>query len=335
MADFEDSLAPTWENVDPRPGEPARRRAPHHQLRRTARPARTTGSTERTATLIVRPRGWHLPEKHVHVDGEPVSGALFDFGLFFFHNARSAQRARHRALLLPAEDGEPPRGAALERRVRRRPGRSSASRAAPSRPRCSSRRSPPPSRWTRSSTSCASTRRASTAAAGTTSSASSRSSANRPGLPCCPTARRSRWTRPFLQPTSTLLIKTCHRRGVHAMGGMAAQIPIKDDPEANEAALAQGARRQAARGAATATTAPGSRTPASCPSRARSSTRACRGPNQLGVLREDVRVARERPAARSRRARDHRGGPAPQRPRRRPVPRGLAARATAACRSTT
>ena len=41
------------------------------------------------ATLLVRPRGWHLPENHVLVDGEPISGALFDFGLFFFHNANS------------------------------------------------------------------------------------------------------------------------------------------------------------------------------------------------------------------------------------------------------
>ena len=64
----------------------------------------------------------------------------------------------------------------------------------------------------------------------------------------CPTARRSRWTQPFLRAYAQLLIQTCHRRGVHAMGGMAAQIPIKDDPAANEAALEQGARRQAARG---------------------------------------------------------------------------------------
>jgi hypothetical protein len=97
---------------------------------------------------------------------------------------------------------------------------------------------PPRSRWTRSSTSCATTRPASTAGAGTTSSASSRS-ARRPRRPCCPTARRSRWTGHFLRAYSLLLIKTCHRRNVHAMGGMAAQIPIKDDPAANEAAIAK------------------------------------------------------------------------------------------------
>ena len=66
-------------------------------------------------------------EKHVHVDGEPMPGALFDFGLYFFHNARGARGARHRPVFLPAQAGEPSRGAALERRVRLRRGRSSAS----------------------------------------------------------------------------------------------------------------------------------------------------------------------------------------------------------------
>ena len=85
---------------------------------------------------MVRPRGWHLPEKHVLVDGEPISGSLFDFGLFFFHNAEALLATRHRAVLLPAEDGEPSRGAALERRVRRTRRTSWAFRAARSAPRC-------------------------------------------------------------------------------------------------------------------------------------------------------------------------------------------------------
>ena len=61
-------------------------------------------------------------ERHVLVDGEPVSGSLFDFAMYFFHNAQIAARRRHRPVLLPAEDGEPPRGAAVERRVRLRAG---------------------------------------------------------------------------------------------------------------------------------------------------------------------------------------------------------------------
>ena len=87
MADFEDSNTPTWANqmegqlnlmdavrrtitfVDPGSGK-------HYKL------------NERTAVLLVRPRGWHLEEKHVLVDGQPMSGSLFDFGLYFFHNAK-------------------------------------------------------------------------------------------------------------------------------------------------------------------------------------------------------------------------------------------------------
>ena len=85
MADFEDSCAPTWENVAR--GQVNLRDA----VRRTiALDDPATGKryrlNERTATLIVRPRGWHLPEKHVLVDGEPVSGAIFDFAVFLANN---------------------------------------------------------------------------------------------------------------------------------------------------------------------------------------------------------------------------------------------------------
>ena len=81
--------------------------------------------------------------------------------------------------------------------------------------------------------------------AGTTSSASSRSSGTTPPR-CSPIAAQVTMEQPFLRAYSQLLIKTCHRRGAHAMGGMAAQIPIKDDADANERGLRQGPRRQAA-----------------------------------------------------------------------------------------
>ena len=68
---------------------------------------------EQTAVLLVRPRGWHLAEKHWLLDGEPIAGAFVDFGLYLFHNARRADGARHRAVFLSAEAGEPPRGAAV------------------------------------------------------------------------------------------------------------------------------------------------------------------------------------------------------------------------------
>src|SRR5437867_1407215 len=87
MADFEDSLSPTWNNVIG--GQVALKKAVQGTLRHVD-PA--TGKEyalgERPATLMMRPRGWHLVERHVEVDGRPISAALFDFGLFFFHNAR-------------------------------------------------------------------------------------------------------------------------------------------------------------------------------------------------------------------------------------------------------
>ena len=86
MADFEDANCPTWDNMIDGPGEPARRGAPHDQP--SSRPASSYRLNDKTAVLIPRPRGWHLDEKHVTVDGKPVSGALFDFGLYFFHNAK-------------------------------------------------------------------------------------------------------------------------------------------------------------------------------------------------------------------------------------------------------
>src|SRR5271165_734485 len=93
MADFEDSNTPTWSNqidgqlnlVD------AVRRTIFFSDPATAKNYRLN---ERTAVLFVRPRGWHLEERHVLVDGQPMSGSLFDFGLYFFHNAKSCWHQR-------------------------------------------------------------------------------------------------------------------------------------------------------------------------------------------------------------------------------------------------
>ena len=76
----------------------------------------------------------------------------------------------------------------------------------------------------------------------------------------------------FMKSYAELLIKTCHRRNIHAMGGMAAQIPVKNDEAANAEAFAEGEGRQGARGDDTGTTAPGSRIRGSCRSRRRRST---------------------------------------------------------------
>jgi malate synthase len=120
MADFEDSHSPTWANtID---GQINLRDAVNRTIEFTSPEGKTYRLNDQTATLIVRPRGWHLVEKHVKVDGQPVSGSLFDFGLFFFHNAKKPSGQAAAALFLPAQDGEPSGGTAVERGLHRRPG---------------------------------------------------------------------------------------------------------------------------------------------------------------------------------------------------------------------
>ncbi|UBV44976.1 malate synthase A (plasmid) [Deinococcus taeanensis] len=85
MADFEDASSPTWTNVIS--GQINLRDAVRRTIRLEAN-GRTYALNEKTAVLLVRPRGWHLPEKHVQVDGETVCGAFLDFGLYVWHNAR-------------------------------------------------------------------------------------------------------------------------------------------------------------------------------------------------------------------------------------------------------
>jgi len=85
MADFEDALSPTWENV--LAGQANLMDAVRRSLSHRSPEGKEYRLNERTATLLVRPRGWHLEEKHFQVEGQAVSASLFDFGLYFFHNA--------------------------------------------------------------------------------------------------------------------------------------------------------------------------------------------------------------------------------------------------------
>ncbi|MGH2485075.1 MAG: malate synthase, partial [Ktedonobacterales bacterium] len=87
MADFEDANAPTWTNLIE--GQLNLRDAVNRRIDFTSPEGKDYKLNERTAVLFVRPRGWHLAEKHMIVDGLPVSGSLFDFALYFFHNARA------------------------------------------------------------------------------------------------------------------------------------------------------------------------------------------------------------------------------------------------------
>src|ERR1035438_653469 len=117
MADFEDATSPAWENLIE--GHINLRDAVRRSISFTSPEGKVYSLNEKTATLLVRPRGWHLHEKHVLAGGAPVSASLFDFGLYLLPRA---PRARIGPLFLPSENGGPSRGPAVERRVRLRPG---------------------------------------------------------------------------------------------------------------------------------------------------------------------------------------------------------------------
>jgi malate synthase len=234
MADFEDANSPTWDNlVDGQINL-------GHAVRRTITfTAPETGKSyalkDKTAVLLVRPRGWHLVERHVRVDGEPIPGGLFDFGLFFFHNAREAMaRGTGPYFYLPKMESH------LEARLWNDVFIRAQDKLGIV-------------RGTIKATCLIETLPAAFEmdeflwelrehSAGLNcgrwdyifSFIKKRAEDPRAVLP-----DRSQITmdKGFLAAYVKLLIKTCHRRGVHAMGGMAAQIPIKDDPVANEAAL--------------------------------------------------------------------------------------------------
>ncbi|HJT58404.1 MAG TPA: malate synthase A, partial [Ktedonobacteraceae bacterium] len=87
MADFEDSFSPTWEGTVQ--GQINVRDAVNRTITYVSPEGKQYALQDKIATLLVRPRGWHLTEKHVLIDGKPVSGGIFDFGLYFFHNVRA------------------------------------------------------------------------------------------------------------------------------------------------------------------------------------------------------------------------------------------------------
>ena len=93
MADFEDSHSPTW--LGTLDGQTNVRDAVNGTIEYVQRETRKHYRlNKQVATLLIRPRGWHLEERHVLVDGQPMSASLFDFGLSFFHNAQCAHRER-------------------------------------------------------------------------------------------------------------------------------------------------------------------------------------------------------------------------------------------------
>ena len=235
MADFEDSNSPTWQNNIE--GQINLKDAAAGTIDYTSPEGKSYRLAPRTATLMVRPRGWHLVEKHMTVDGHPVSASLFDFGLFFYHNAQmQIRRGTGPYFYLPKMESH------LEARL-----------------------------WNDVFTLSqemlgvpVGTIRATVLietilAAFEMDEILHELREHSAGLNCgrwdyifsfikkfrhrpdfvLPDRGTVTMDRRFLRSYVDLLVATCHRRGAHALGGMAAQIPIKNDDAANEAALAK------------------------------------------------------------------------------------------------
>jgi malate synthase len=233
MADFEDANSPTWSNnLD---GHVNLGDAVRRTITFTGPEGKSYALNERTAVLFVRPRGWHLAEKHVVVDGRPMAGSLFDFGLFFFHNAKELiARGTGPYFYLPKMQSH------LEARL-----------------------------WNDVFVHAqqalgipVGTIRA-TVLVETIHAAFEMDEIlwelrdHSAGLNCgrwdyifsfiksfradpafvLPDRAQVTMDKGFLNAYVQLLIRTCHRRAIHAMGGMAAQIPIKGDAAANVAAI--------------------------------------------------------------------------------------------------
>ncbi len=233
MADFEDSNSPTWRNNIE--GQINLRDAIRGTIEFTSPEGKKYALAEKTATLVVRPRGWHLVERHFLVDGKPISGSLFDFGLFFFHNAKALiakgtgpyfylpkmehyleARLWNDVFVFAQEYCGIPRGIIratvlietilgsfhMDEILWELREHSSGLNCG---------------RWDYIFSYI-------------------KKFGTRPDF-IVPNRALVTMDRHFLSSYVQLLIKTCHRRNIHAMGGMAAQIPIKNDPAANEAAL--------------------------------------------------------------------------------------------------
>ena len=235
MADFEDANTPTWSNqLD---GQVNLRDANLGTIDFVNETGKHYRLNDNIATLIVRPRGWHLPEKHMKVDGQPVSGAIFDFALYFFHNAKTLldkgsapyfylpkmeshleARLWNDIFVMAQDDIGIPQGtikatclietllAAFEMdeilyELREHSAGLNAGR------------------WDY------------------IFSAIKKLRMQRDF--CLADRQNITMTAPFMRPYCLLLVKTCHARGAFAMGGMAAQIPIKNDAAANDAAMAR------------------------------------------------------------------------------------------------
>jgi malate synthase len=285
MADFEDSHSPTWTGT--LEGQMNLRDAIRGTIGYTSPEGKAYRLNAHTAVLKVRPRGWHLEEKHVLCDGRPISGGLFDFGLFFFHNARALlAKGSGPYFYLPKMESH------LEARL-----------------------------WNdvfveaqRSLGLPVGTIKATVLIETILASFELNEILYElrdhcVGLNCgrwdyifsfikkfrlrpefvLPDRAQVTMTTHFLKSYSHLLIQTCHRRGAFAMGGMAAQIPIKNDPAANAAAMEK-VRADKLREATAGHDGTWVAHPALVPIAMEVFDAQMQGPNQLAMKREDVHV---------------------------------------------
>ncbi|MGH2522823.1 MAG: malate synthase A [Anaerolineales bacterium] len=233
MADFEDANSPTWSNLIQ--GQLNLREAINRTLAFTSPEGKRYQLNEKIAVLLVRPRGWHLDEKHARLDGQPVSGSLFDFGLYFFHNARRLlDQGAGPYLYLPKLESHAearlwndvfglaqdelglPRGAIkatvlietilaafeMEEILYELRDHIAGLNAG---------------RWDYIFSIIKKFR-------------------HQPDF-VFPDRAQITMTVPFMRAYTELLVRTCHKRGAHAMGGMAAFIPSRKDAQVNEVAL--------------------------------------------------------------------------------------------------
>jgi malate synthase len=288
MADFEDSSAPTFANqLD---GQLNLSDAVNGTIELTTAEGKHYRVNANPAVLVVRPRGWHLVDKHISVDGEPMAGALVDFGLFVFHNARALQtRDRGPYFYLPKLEAMEEAAlwdevmALAEGELNLPTGCMKATVLIETLPaafqmheilhalrgrivglNCG--------RWDYIFSYLKTLR------------------GHRDRL--LPERGQVLMTVPFLKAYSELLIQTCHRRGAFAMGGMAAQIPIKGDDAANEAALAK-VRTDKLREVQAGHDGTWVAHPALVPVAQQIFDQYMSSANQLDVLRTDVQVTRE------------------------------------------
>jgi malate synthase len=233
MADFEDANSPTLANN--LEGQANLRDAINRTISFTGPEGKQYKLNDKVAVLMVRPRGWHLTEKHFIVDGKPISASLFDFGLYFFHNAKN---------LLANGSGPYFYLPKLESHLEARLWNDVFVYAqnALGVPQGSIRATVLIETILGSFEMNEILYELRDHSAGLNCGrwdyifSFIKKLRNRPGF-TLPNRALVTMERHFLKSYVDLLIQTCHRRGIHAMGGMAAQIPIKNNPEANEKAL--------------------------------------------------------------------------------------------------